>query len=132
MDRLLTRRGHRRRLCLIAAGAWLCALPAAAADPGAGKGVFAAQCSTCHSATRNGPTIIGPPLFGVIGRKAGSFPGYAYSPAMKGAGFVWSDDRLHAYLPAPRAMLPGIKMTYAGLKNPAQLDDVIAYLKTQK
>lgn len=51
---------------------------------------------------------------------------------MKSAGFVWTDDRLHAYLPAPARMLPGIKMTYGGLKNPAQLDDLIAFLNSQR
>jgi cytochrome c len=86
----------------------------------------------CHSSSRNGPTILGPPLFGVVGRKAGTFSGFAFSPGMKSAGFTWTDDRLRAYLPAPRAMVPGTKMTYGGLKNPAQLDDLTAFLDTLK
>jgi len=131
MDRLLTRAPTVRAALLLAAGLFT-ALPAAAADAVHGKSVFAAQCAMCHSATRNGPTILGPPLFGVIGRKAGSVGGYAYSSGMKSAGFVWSDDRMRAYLPAPRAMVAGTKMTYGGLKNPAQLDDLIAYLNSQK
>jgi cytochrome c len=131
MDRLLTRLAAVPAIAMIAAGA-LAATPAAAGDAGHGKSVFAAQCSMCHTATRGGGTILGPPLFGVVGRKAGSVSGYAYSPAMKGAGFAWSDDQLRAYLPAPVKMLPGIKMTYGGLKNPAQLDDLIAYLDGQK
>jgi cytochrome c len=131
MDRLLTRRPRIEAIVLVAASLFT-ALPAVAGDAGHGKSVFAAQCAMCHSATRNGPTILGPPLFGVVDRKAGSFAGYAYSPGMKAAGFAWSDDRLRAYLPAPRAMVPGTKMTYGGLKNPAQLDDLIAYLDAQK
>ena len=110
----------------------LAAPPTAAADASHGKAVFAAQCAMCHSASRNGPIVLGPPLFGVVGRKAGSFAGYSYSPTMKSAGFVWTADRLHAYLPAPARMLPGIKMTYGGLKSPAQLDDLIAFLNSQK
>ena len=73
---------------------------------------------------------MGPPLYGVVGRPAGSVSGFAYSNTMKTAGFVWTPDRLRAYLPAPRAYLPGVKMTYGGLKNSQQLDDLIAYLST--
>jgi len=92
--------------------------------------VFASQCSQCHSDARSRPVILGPPLYGVVGRKAGSISGYAYSPSMRAAGFAWTADRLRAYLPAPRAYLPGVRMTYAGLKNPSQLNDLIAYLDT--
>lgn len=101
---------------------------AAGADPTHGKAVFAQQCSTCHSDSRARPTVLGPPLYGVVGRKAGSIAGYPYSPAMRSAGFAWTEDRLRAYLPAPRDYLPGVKMSYVGLKNPAQLNDLIAYL----
>jgi cytochrome c len=131
MDRLLNRMRRAQAAVIVAAGL-LAAVPASAADAGHGKSVFAAQCAMCHSSSHNGPTILGPPLFGVVGRKAGSMPGFAYSPGMKAAGFTWSDDRLHAYLPSPRAMVPGTKMTYGGLKNPAQLDDLIAYLDSLK
>jgi len=116
---------------LIAAGV-LAVSPAAAGDPGKGRSVFTSQCSLCHSNARNGPVILGPPLYGVIGRKAGSINGFAYSSAMKGAGFAWTPDRLRAYLPGPRDYLPGVRMSYAGLKNPSQLEDLIAYLDTLK
>lgn len=108
------------------------AASASAGDAKAGRAVFAAQCSTCHSDARNGPVILGPPLYGVIGRKAGSVSGYPYSAAMAAASFVWTPDRLRAYLPAPRDYLPGVKMSYPGLKNPTQLEDLIAYLSTLK
>lgn len=108
------------------------AAPAAAGDPGHGKAVFAAQCAMCHSAVRNGAPILGPTLFGVVGRRAASVPGFTYSNAMKGETFVWSEDRLRAYLPQPKAMVPGTKMAFAGLKNPSQVDDLIAYLATLK
>jgi cytochrome c len=113
-------------LCVIVAS------PAEAAEPARGHGVFASQCSVCHSDARGGPVILGPPLFGVIGRKAGTVPGFAYSATMKAAGFVWTPDRLRAYLPGPRDYLPGVRMTYVGLKNPSQLDDLIAYLQSLK
>ncbi len=113
--------------------ALLTAAPAlAAGDPGHGKTVFAQQCAMCHTATKGGPAILGPNLFGVVGRKAGTVAGYNYSPAMKAAAWVWNEERLTAYLPGPRVLVPGTKMTYGGLHNPAQLDDLIAYLAGQK
>lgn len=105
---------------------------AVAGDPGKGKSVFAQQCAMCHTATKGGPAILGPNLYGVVGRKAGTVAGYSYSPHMKAAGWVWTDDKLAAYLPAPRDMVPGTKMTYGGLKDPAKLADLMAYLDTQK
>ena len=116
---------------LAAAGA-LVAAPALAGDPGHGRAVFNQQCSICHSAARGGPAIVGPTLFGVVGRKAGSLPGFNFSPAMKAAGFAWSADRLSAYLPAPAKLVPGNKMPYGGLKNPTQVDDLVTYLGTLK
>jgi cytochrome c len=71
-------------------------------------------------------------LYGVVGRKAASINGFAYSTAMKAAGFDWTPDRLRAYLPGPRDYLPGVKMSYAGLKNATRLEDLIAYLSTLK
>jgi cytochrome c len=130
MVRLLTRAAYALTAASLALGLASSAL--AAADPVAGKSVFAAQCSTCHSAVKNGGALIGPNLYGVVGRKSGSMPGFAYSAAMKGAGVVWSDDELRKYLPNPRGAIPGIKMTYFGLKNPVQLENLIAYLNTLK
>jgi cytochrome c len=117
---------------LAAAAAALAAAPASAGDPGHGRGVFNQQCSICHSSARNGPTIAGPTLFGVVGRKAGSVPGFNYSPAMRAAGFTWTSDKLHAYVSAPASVVPGNKMPFAGVKNPDQLDDVVAFLETLK
>jgi cytochrome c len=110
--------------------ALMTASPAFAGSASAGKAVFASQCSSCHSDARSRPVVVGPPLFGVVGRPAGSIHGYPYSSTMKGAGFAWTPDRLRHYLPAPRDYLPGVKMTYNGLKNPSQVDDLIAYLQT--
>jgi cytochrome c len=99
---------------------------APAGDAAAGKTVFA-RCAICHSVVA-GQNKIGPSLAGVIGRKAGSVPGFAYSPAMKGANLTWTPEELDAYLINPRAKVPGTKMIFAGLPKPADRANVIAYL----
>ena len=131
MVRLLTP-GRLLAASLLAVAGLSVASPAAAADPVHGKAVFASQCAMCHSPAKGGPTILGPDLFGVVGRASASVPGFNYSKAMKAAGYAWSDARLHTYLPAPMTVVAGTKMTYAGLKNAAQLDDLVAYLDTLK
>ena len=103
-----------------------------AADPVHGKAVFVAQCSSCHTANRGGGTLLGPNLFGVVGRRAGSVPGFAYSSGMRTAGFAWSSEKLAAYLPAPRSMIADTKMSYLGLHNAASLADVVAFLTSLK
>lgn len=106
--------------------------PAVAGDPGHGEAVFTQQCAVCHSAARGGPTLVGPNLFGVVGRPAGALKGFTYSAAMKSTGFAWSSEKLHEYLAAPSSTVPGNHMPYAGLKSPTQLDDLLAYLATLK
>ena len=127
----MVRRLSRLAFSVSASAVVVAAGTARAGDAGHGRTVFASQCSTCHSSTP-GRVVVGPPLFGVIGRRAGSVPSFAYSKTMSAAGFVWTPDRLRAYLPAPKQYLPGVKMAYQGLKNPGQLDDLIAYLETLK
>jgi cytochrome c len=103
-----------------------------AADAVKGQRVFQSQCSICHSIARSGVTVIGPTLFAVVGRKAGAIKGYTYSKAMLGSGVVWSKDKLRVYLPQPQKTIPGIKMTYPGLKDSGKLDDLIEFLATSK
>ena len=91
-----------------------------------GAQVFA-QCKVCHS-LEAGKNVLGPSLHGLIGRKAGSVPGYAYSPAMKNANVTWNDDTLSKYLSDPKAFIPGDKMPFAGIKDPSKLGDLLAYL----
>jgi cytochrome c len=107
------------------------ALPAAAADPEAGGRVFKIQCSACHGVVE-GRKGIGPSLFGVVGRKAGTVPDFHYSEANKGSGLTWNEATLDRYLANPRAVVPGTTMPYAGLKNDTQRADLIAYLATLK
>jgi len=101
--------------------------PARAGDADAGARVFV-QCKVCHQLApgRHG---VGPSLYGVIGRKAGTAPGFSYSTAVTNAGFVWDEARLAQWLSAPAKYLPGTKMPFAGLKNPTDIEDVIAYLR---
>ena len=99
---------------------------ASGGDTGAGRLVFR-KCQACHS-LEPGKNILGPSLAGIIGRKAGSEPGYNYSPAMKQANFVWDAKTLDAYLSDPQKVVPGNKMPFPGLKTDHDRADVIAYL----
>lgn len=108
----------------------LAAAAPALADAAAGKKDFAV-CSTCHAVTA-GKNGIGPSLYGVVGRPAASLAGYKYSAAMTKSGLTWAPAELHTYLAAPGRTVPGTKMTYAGVKDAAKLDDVVAYLETLK
>lgn len=98
----------------------------------AGATVFG-KCAMCHAIGAGAPNRLGPELNGVVGRPAGSIAGYRYSDAMVAAGkggLVWTPDNLEAWLKKPRDFVPGTTMTFAGLSNPADIDNVIAYLQT--
>jgi cytochrome c len=98
-------------------------------DPVKGEKVFG-QCKTCHVAEK-GVNRVGPSLWGVVGRHSGSIEGFKYSPANKNSGLTWTPDELFAYLEAPQKVVKGTYMAFAGLKNPQDRADVIAYLKTK-
>jgi cytochrome c len=115
-------------LFLICAAA---ASPAYAADPAAGQATFKSACGLCHS-PQPGRNMTGPSLFGIMGRKTGSETGFKYSTANQNANITWGPETLDKYLEAPRAVIPGTIMTYAGLKDPAKRADMIAYLGTLK
>ena len=113
-------------------GGLLVGAPAfAAGDAAAGKVLFSQKCSLCHAPVE-GQNKIGPSLWQVVGRKAGSLPGYTYSDAMKNANRTWSDDTLNDYLVNPRQKIPGVKMIFAGLPNETDRQNVIAYLSSLK
>ncbi len=80
------------------------------ADVASGQQVFNNVCRTCHS-TKEGDNRLGPHLRGIIGRKAGSLPNYAYSSAMKGANFVWDEEKLERFIANPDEMVPGKSKT---------------------
>ncbi|HVU22124.1 MAG TPA: cytochrome c family protein [Rhizomicrobium sp.] len=103
----------------------------AASDPAKGKTLFQ-RCAICHRDTKDGGNGLGPNLFGVVGRKAGTVAGFNYSAAMKNSGIVWSADKLNAYIEHPAAVVPGNRMAFAGISDAGQRADVVAYLATLK
>lgn len=104
------------------------AAPAAAQDAAAGAAVFKRSCALCHSVAPGKPSALGPNLRGVTGRKAGT-TAFAYSPAMKKSGIVWTPDAIKAFLTNPRKIVPGTRMAFLGLPKPKDQADVAAYLK---
>lgn len=120
----------KRCAAVLAAAALTVAAPtvALAADTAKGARVFQ-QCKTCHTVEKGGKNGVGPNLFDVFGRKAGTVEGFGYSEAMKGAGFNWDETRIAQYVKDPKNFLPGNKMAFAGLKRQEQIDDLIAYLR---
>jgi len=102
---------------------------ASAQDAAAGEHVFA-KCRACHQIGEGAKNSIGPSLNGVVGRKAGTYPDYNYSEANKNSGITWDEATLQEYLKNPKAKVPDTKMTFPGLTSQAEIDNVIAYLKT--
>jgi cytochrome c len=100
-----------------------------AGDPAAGEKVFM-KCRACHQIGPNAKNMVGPNLTGVVGRPAGTYPGYNYSDANKNSGITWTEEALTRYLKKPQAMVPGTKMTFPGLPSDDDIKNVIAYLKT--
>ena len=92
-----------------------------------GRQLFAERCAACHAVDAN---KIGPMLGGVVGRKAGSAPGYKYSPALVGADLTWSADSLDRWLADPREFIAGAKMPVRVL-DASTRRDIIAYLETE-
>ncbi len=107
----------------------LAALPAPynTADLTNGESKFA-LCSTCHTLPEGGPNMTGPNLHGVFGRKAGVLPGYSYSDPLKATGWTWDAAHVDTWITDPKTVVPGTKMTFAGLKDAKDRTDVIAYL----
>jgi cytochrome c len=130
-----------RRIAGLAAALLLApaALPssALAADAAHGAQIFKGTCGVCHLAQAH-PAVsdlamrIGPNLWGVVGRKAGTTPHFRYSAAMMQSGIVWTPDRLRPYIHQPQKTIPNIRMSFQGLADMKDVDDVIAYLQTFK
>jgi cytochrome c len=93
-----------------------------------GEALFKKNCAICHT-LEAGKNKIGPSLAGVVDRKAGSIPGFAYSEANKKSGDTWDEQTLDTYLTDPKKFMPGTKMVFAGLKNPEDRKALIEYLK---
>ena len=95
-----------------------------------GKMIFK-KCAACHSASKGGGNKIGPALWGVIGRKAGSIGDYKYSKAMSGFSKTWNFEEMNIFLIKPKNYVKGTKMAYAGLKNEKDRASIILYLNKQ-
>ena len=108
----------------------LASLPApfSAADVMNGQSKFAI-CRSCHTLTPGGPNMTGPNLHGLFGRKAGSHPDFNYSDGLKTSGITWDAAQLDKWIENPRAVVPGTKMSFAGIKDPKDRADLIGYLK---
>ena len=101
----------------------------AKADPAKGQQVFN-QCMACHNADKGGANQLGPNLWDVVGEPIGQGKGFAFSDALSKKGGSWNWDNLSQWLTSPRAFAPGTKMTFAGLGNPEDRANVIAFLNT--
>jgi cytochrome c len=101
----------------------------AKADPAKGQQVFN-KCAACHNADKGGANQLGPNLWDVLGEPIGQGKGYAFSDALSKKGGSWDWHSLSTWLTSPRAFAPGTKMTFAGLSNPQDRADVIAFLNS--
>ena len=102
----------------------------ASADVAKGQQVFN-KCTACHNAEKGGANQLGPNLWGVLGEPVGKGHGFAFSPALSGKGGNWTWDSLSEWLKNPKAFAPGTKMTFAGLGNPQDRANVIAFLNSK-
>jgi cytochrome c len=100
---------------------------AAAAPPPAPPAAFGA-CAVCHSVNKGERSGFGPNLYGVAGTRAGGIAGYGFSPAMKKADVVWNRDNLDRFIAAPQSVVPGTKMAFPGVKDPAKRKAIVDYL----
>src|SRR5690606_3675001 len=102
------------------------------ADPAAGETAFR-KCVACHTADDGGPNKAGPNLFDIVNRPVASHEGFSYSSAMRGfaeGGTTWTFEHLSEFLKAPRSYVPNTAMAFAGIRNPQEEANLLAYLRT--
>jgi cytochrome c len=122
------------RLAISAAVFAIMAPAAQAQDAAAGQRVFN-QCRACHTIDAGGRNGVGPNLHGVVGRRAAAVEGFRYSANMRQlaeGGLTWTNENLTRYLTNPKDLVPQGSMAFAGIRNPQQLTDLIAYLSAQR
>lgn len=102
--------------------------PANAQDVEAGEDVFK-RCKACHKIGEGATNAVGPELNGLFGRKAGSVESFNYSEANKKSGITWDEPTFVKYIKDPRAVIPGTKMAFAGLKDDQDIKDIVAFIK---
>lgn len=101
----------------------------AKANPENGKNVMK-KCASCHDVSKGGVNKVGPELYGVVGRKKGSNPGFTYSDGMMAKGGTWQYEDLFHFIHNPKKFVPNTKMSFAGIKKPEDIADLVAYLRT--
>lgn len=119
------------RATLLSLATLLLPAVASAQDAAAGQRVFN-QCRACHTVEQGGRNGVGPNLHGIFGRRAGSIDGFRYSAPMRAKaaeGLTWDEPTLRAYIANPKAIVPAGSMSFPGLRNEQQIDDLIAHLR---
>ncbi|HEX6218549.1 MAG TPA: cytochrome c family protein [Sphingomicrobium sp.] len=102
----------------------------ASADAAKGEQVFK-KCVACHNAEPGGANALGPGLYGVMGNPIGAHPGFAFSDALKSKGGTWDWNAMSEWLASPKKFAPGTKMTFAGLSNPQDRANLMAFLNSR-
>ncbi len=121
-------RSHKNKILLAAALVVLLDGAVHAQDIEAGQKSFN-KCRACHTVGETAKNGVGPQLNGLFGRKAGTIEGFKYSPANQNSAVVWDETNFAAYIKDPRAFMPGNQMTFLGIKNDKEIQDLIAFLK---
>jgi len=115
---------------LIVAAALVAVFAGAASAQDVAKGEHSFnKCSPCHSIGPDAQNKIGPELNGLDGRHSGTAANFSYSDANKNSGIVWDEANFKDYIKSPQAKIPGTKMTFAGISNPQEINDLWAYIK---
>ncbi len=118
-------------LSIIASGAFLLSATSAFADGDFEKGKkVAKKCAACHTLNEGGKNRLGPNLFGILNRKAGTVEGFKYSKAMKNSDIVWDHNTLNEFIAKPKKVVKGTKMSFRGIKKAGKRADLMAYLES--
>ena len=91
-----------------------------------------AQCAICHVAEQGAASTLGPNLFGVVGRPAGTLEGFAYSQPMKDSGVTWDAEQIDAFITTPQKVVPGTRMAFGGVADAGKRKEIVDYLLTLK
>jgi cytochrome c len=113
---------------IVAAAAVVVSVGAARAQDVAKGEIAFHKCLPCHAIGDDAQNKVGPQLNGVNGRHSGSVTDYDYSDANKNSGIVWDEAKFKEYIKDPRSVIPGTKMTFAGIKNEQEINDLWAYV----